>query len=264
MKKTELQARKQKVVASGIKDSRLSVFIRTLRSLVYSFGTRSPKYPDLVFVWIPKTAGSSVYNFLKNELGAKKLKKQKEFLAFSNYGPVTFGHVSYNDLRVLGSIGNKFHNSAFKFCFVRCPYARAVSLFNYLRSDKSGFRIPTNLGFDEFLDLVRTKRPPIGLYNSYGISQANPQTDWLIGIDNEILVDYIFRVEEMEQFKQEFKKSFGVSFDMDIKLNKSVGEFKLDDVFASKDLMEKIELIYDRDFEVLGYLKRSQLSNVQS
>jgi hypothetical protein len=250
------------MIASKIKDSRFSVFTRGFLSLISSpLRFRNlPKSPDLVFIWIPKAAGTSIYTFLKNQIGCQKLKKQKEFLAFPNYGPVTFGHVSYNDLRALGTVSEKFHNSAFKFCFVRCPYARAVSLFNYLKMQN---RISKNLQFDGFLDLVHCKRPSIGLYNSLGISQANPQTDWLFGEDNKLIVDHIFKVEDMLQFKLEFETRFGVSFDMDTNLNQSVGEFNLNDVYESKALMEKIELIYARDFEVLGYLKTSCQINTQ-
>ena len=84
------------------------------------------------FFWIPKTVGTSIFKVLEISLGMQKRKAISEFLSFLNKGCATFGNVSYLNLLKLRIINNKFHHSAYKFCFVRHHYERAISLFNYL------------------------------------------------------------------------------------------------------------------------------------
>lgn len=111
--------------------------------------------PDMLFIWIPKTAGSSVFALLETTLGMQKLKTFQEVARFRNRGPVTFGHMHYLSLLQAGIVKPEFHSRAFKFAFARNPYARIASLYNYLTprdlSDKQCF--------DWFLDKVRL-RPP--------------------------------------------------------------------------------------------------------
>ena len=69
---------------------------------------------NILFIWIPKTAGTSVFKSLNNNLDMQKRKRQKEFLSFPNKGAVTFGHVSYSNLLALGAVSQEFHLNSYK------------------------------------------------------------------------------------------------------------------------------------------------------
>lgn len=206
--------------------------------------------PDMVFIWIPKTAGQSVFTFLNKELGMEKLKTGNHALTFPNKGAVTFGHLHYLSLLEFGIVSHDFHDRAFKFSFVRNPYSRIASLYNYLtRRD-----LIDGQSFDRFLQGVFL-RPPVGLYNRIGLSQTNPQTDWLMGEEGVFLVDKIFKVEDMDEFARYFEEKHSLKFDKLERLNASERVITVEAITENKEWTEKINELYARDFDLLGYEK---------
>ena len=243
-----------------------SGFERTFRGLRSDIARLAARYrtsqalhgrkqrPDMVFVWIPKTAGTSVYEALQKSCGMTKLKTVQSSFSFPQRGPVTFGHMSYNDLIAIGAVQRDYSQKAYKFSFVRCPYERAVSLYNYL---KRGTKVDSAKSFIEFLEDVHLKRPAIGLYNTSGLSQTNPQVDWLIGRDGEFLTDQIFKLDDIGQFSDEMNIRFGITLEIE-KMNVSRKQITIHDIMHKKEILEKIEEIYSRDFDLLGYTKISR------
>jgi len=204
--------------------------------------------PDMLFIWIPKTAGTSVFRFLNKELGMQELKSGNHALGFPNRGAVTFGHMHYLSLLHFGIVTDAFHQRAFKFTFVRDPYARVASLYNYLTRRT----LLDGQGFDAFLERVY-RRPPVGTFNRVGLSQTNPQTDWLIGEDGELLVDRVFKVEELEAFSRCVHAKYGVAFNPTQRLNASAPVVTVDDIVTNAERTDRINTLYARDFDMLGY-----------
>ena len=108
---------------------------------------RSRSTPDAVFVWIPKAAGTSISTALASATGSclTLLSPGQVTACFPQRGLVTFGHQSYGQLVDEGYIDHEFDRRSFKFCFVRNPFDRTVSLFHYLRKkgclhQKTSFR----------------------------------------------------------------------------------------------------------------------------
>ena len=163
--------------------SRFKLITQIVQSLFLSKFTRKKvKGPNIVFIHIPKTGGTSIINELENKIGLQLLKKTSQLLNFTNKGSISFTHISYLNLLQFGIVNNNFHNSSYKFCIVRNPYHRTISLFNY--------------------------------------------------------------------FKDRFKVN------LDIKLqNTSNKHITFEKIEKNKSIMEKIEKIYDKDFELLGYNK---------
>jgi hypothetical protein len=126
------------------------------------------------FIWIPKTAGTSVYKTL-GAVRRKALPRIK--YRFANNGFYTFGHMDYAQLVAQGHVSKEYDKSAYKFAFVRNPYDRAVSLFFYLK--KVGTISPDETFLSFCLKLDEKEFEPIGLYNVSGLSQCNPQVRWL-------------------------------------------------------------------------------------
>jgi len=110
---------------------------------------------------------------------------------FSQIGLVTFGHMDYYRLVIQGYINNEYDRTAFKFCFCRNPYDRAVSSYMYLTKKMDS--PPSLLQFRQ--GIQKNGIDPIGLYNSKVMSICNPQVRWI----ENIKVDFIGRFESLSE-----------------------------------------------------------------
>jgi len=154
---------------------------------------RSRGRPNAVFVWIPKSAGTSIYRAL-GKYGCQQILEVKSIRrCFPQRGIVTFGHIYYPELVRRGIVTTTFDSTAKKFAFVRNPYDRAVSLFFYLKRLKL---VKEDSSFLQFCrKLVESGIPDIGLFNTDGLSQCNPQIRWVAGVR----LDFLGRFEKVEE-----------------------------------------------------------------
>ena len=197
---------------------------------------------DAVFLWIPKSAGTSIVTLLE----AQKLKSVEGVrYLFPGSGVAAFGHMDYRSLVDESLIPASFDASAFKFCFVRNPYARALSLWRYLQKiDRLGVRE----GFEAFLaGLMEDGCEPIGLYNSRRNSQCNPQVRWLEGVE----VDFIGRVESIQRDYDLIAEKLGLRAGTVPMLNTTTGQ-SVSDAY-SLEAKAMVDVIYAEDFERFGY-----------
>jgi hypothetical protein len=207
--------------------------------------------PDLCFIWVPKAAGTSLFNALNAACGMRKLDRPGRYFAFPNRGAVTFGHVHYLSLLRAGIVSRDYDARTYRFAVVRNPYARVVSLYNYL-----GGHVPevADASFDAFLEACETARPPVGMYNACFLSQANPQVDWLVGERGGVVCD-VFRVEDLAPLQQRLREVAGVSLDLSYRANVSQSR-RADlkrDLLEHRARLDRVNAIYARDFRVLGY-----------
>lgn len=143
--------------------------------------------PDILFVWIPKNAGSSI----EWSLGLRRFPEQIDLREFKNEGRVTFCHMPIDMLVSGGYVTQEFVDGAFKFCFIRNPYDRAVSLFEY---SKAVGVIGEHMPFKRVLKRIREKGiASPGLYRSRGLSQWNPQSRFM----GDVIFDFIGRFERL-------------------------------------------------------------------
>lgn len=226
-----------------------------IRKMVYA--TQIPKMknrikcfnsPNLLFIWIPKAAGTSIYTWLNEELGMMKLKDKLSIIgAFPQGGPVTFGHMDYCQLLERGIISEHFHVSAFKFAVSRNPFDRCISLYSYLRMQG---RI--NVSFSGFLELLETGFEPIGMYNSRGLSQANPQVRWITNHSGKIIVDKIFKVENLKYETSMLSSHFGIR-PFSVYVNKSSERPDYIKVYSDIKNVQRVRRLYREDFDILEY-----------
>jgi len=212
---------------------------------------KNRKQPQCCFLWIPKTAGTSFLNWLRAEIGMEELLERKTVPTFPNVGAVTFGHYNYVTLVELGFVSQTYNRNSYKFTVVRNPYTRAISLYNYMiDTDKIG-----NMSFEKFLDEVHMNRPPIGPYNSWGLSQTNPQIDWLISPKGGLIADQVFRFENLDTVEAELSDRLGFSARTHLPtLNKSKQSPQFQQkILDSRENIEKINEIYKRDFLWFDY-----------
>ena len=137
--------------------------------------------PDVLFIHVPKAAGTSVFTLLSEHIGMTKHIRFAKLAGqpddkLAQMKKVSFGHLTLDSLFELGVLSNTQLESAFSFGFVRNPYARAVSLFAYLRRQRA---IPNLWSFDSFLKAIAREKPEAGLWNVIGLSQAAPMVQWM-------------------------------------------------------------------------------------
>lgn len=174
----------------------------TLPRLAYPLGlnrmlsaVKAARYPNAVFIWIPKAAGTSIWTAL-NRHHCPKLKDPYAVRhCFSGKGIITFCHQSYLSLKDEGLIDSNFDASAFKFTFVRNPFDRTVSMFTYLQ--KTGV-LHDRMSFKTFCFMLNDRAfAPIGSYNDQQLSICNPQVEWIKNSDGSSLVDFVGRMENV-------------------------------------------------------------------
>jgi hypothetical protein len=212
---------------------------------------RNAGNPNALLVWIPKTAGTSLNNLLTKAGGQTLLSIAEARRYFRNRGIVTFGHISVPHLREAGIISDEFYKSALKFAFVRNPFDRAVSLFEYSRLIG---KIPGSMGFPTFCQMLKDHAyEDIGDYNHLGLSQLNPQTRWLIGGKGELCVDFVGRFERYEDDVQVVLRRLNLSIENGgiPHVNRSQ-RMATESYYGDADV-EAVQHAYRCDFEAFGY-----------
>ncbi|MEO0793667.1 MAG: sulfotransferase family 2 domain-containing protein [Verrucomicrobiota bacterium] len=202
---------------------------------------------NILFIWIPKTAGTSLYDALC-PFGLYNMHRVLEAkYVFPQRGFVTFNHVSYQELRKQEIVSKSFDDSSYKFCFVRNPYKRAISLFQYLYADQSiiGHPEPTFLQFCQTLQSGEV--PPIGLYSVEGLNQCNPQFDWI----KHVNMDFIGKVENLDQDIVQLQEALGLT-ELNIPhSNKS--RAKKHPAELTPETISILNDFYREDFDEFGY-----------
>ena len=183
-----------------------------------------------IFVHIPKTAGMSIAAALFGEGG-------------STHAPLS---------SLEGLLSETEFNTYFKFTFVRNPWDRLVSAYEYLRVgvgddeyDKAMSTKVAGLGtFERFVDWLRDTEASEGMH-------FLPQHKHVNTSSAENAMDYIGYFETLEQDVSRVAKRLGVSAKLP-HINKSPSRGGYRDYFDSytADVVGKV---YRRDLEMFGY-----------
>jgi hypothetical protein len=204
---------------------------------------------DVLFLWVPKCAGMSIYKTLvKYDCAQDRWLTPME--PFVNRGIVTFGHVDVLQLIEQGVVTRRYFNNAFKFGFVRNPFDRMVSLFFYLKKIKCE-EVPDAMTFQEFCRKVeRREHPPVGLYNYKGLNQCNPMADWLTDRNGHLIADFVGRHESVEDDFRKVCESIGI--DEAIPHENKTDHRPYRDYYDG-ETRAIVEKLYQRDLDLFGY-----------
>jgi hypothetical protein len=186
-----------------------------------------------IFIHIPKTAGISVSVSLLGK-----------------------GIGNMSALYYLTLFGKEDFNNYFKFTFVRNPYTRLVSAYEFLKAGGAGPVDAKNAQavqpYSNLEDFVITYlTPSTAKVNRY----FRPQNQFICDSDNRILVNYLGRFETIEEDYDYIRNKIGTGEPLQ-KLN--VTKSKKDSMehyYTSNDMIQKVISIYEKDFELLGYSK---------
>jgi hypothetical protein len=151
---------------------------------------------DAIFIWLPRTAGTSMFSILEQNGALILLNVPSVRAYFENRGLVTFGHMPLAGLVQQGYVSPAYFARAWKFAFVRNPYSRAVSLYHYLIHKR--YLAPTTT-FGIFCSYLEQRAyEPVGLYNHEWLSQLNPQIAWLFTEHGKPIYDFLGKFENLE------------------------------------------------------------------
>ncbi|WP_298942616.1 sulfotransferase family 2 domain-containing protein [uncultured Psychromonas sp.] len=212
---------------------------------------------QFVFVHVPKAAGTSVTNVLAKyttykdlEIGGTHFGESIQPAYKNRFGLCK--HSAASSIRNV--IGQDTWDNMYKFSIVRNPYDRVISTYKFLLK-WVGTPAPVKEKLESFKDI-----------NEYVLSSMwedsegpdfifKPQVFWLTDINDrsKIIVDFIGKLETLDQDLASIQSVIeGDHVDVDItpQLNKTEGSYKL-----NERAIEKINIVYSRDFTLLGYKK---------
>ena len=184
-----------------------------------------------IFVHIPKTAGISVSVSLLGK---------------------SIGNMSALYYQVL--FGKEKFKSYFKFAFVRNPFTRLISSYEFLKAGGGGPLDANNIqvvkpckSLEDFV--LNYLTPATVKTNRY----FKPQHDFVCNSSNRILVDYLGRFETIAENYEYIRSKIGTGEPLK-KLNITQAQKQpLKDYYSNEDVIKKVISIYNKDFELFGY-----------
>jgi hypothetical protein len=189
-----------------------------------------------IYIHIPKTGGESIASALFGNVGA--------------------GHLRAYGLHMI--FGPDFRRY-FKFAFVRNPYDRLVSAYEYLRAGghpawEMNRRFSEELmskyrGFEDFVDDLVARRAD---FSPYRVPHFHSQTDILM-LDGKLAVDYLGYFETLAEDFATVAARLGLSVDLPHRNASHAVRPPSLSYYADPRVRDKVCEFYRRDFEVLGY-----------
>ena len=183
------------------------------------------EYDKILFVHIPKTAGTSILN---------KIKEKGLDLWNRNSVEYPRGHLPLFVLKQQ----NKIDQSVFIFAVVRNPYTRTYSCYHQFNKTNK-----TNISFIEYLKNIQKNK----------ISETTPllhlpQYIYIINEHGNDITNKIYKFEKLKELENDFNWELG--FD-----NKGKYMVELYNKDYTKETIDLVQKIYRSDFERFGYSK---------
>ncbi len=204
-----------------------------------------------IFIHNPKTGGSSItssfnkYGYLLSRFPDRVQNYSRLVLDESWQLGLFRKHIPAFDLKT--KVPPNVWNSYFKFGFVRNPYDRIISLFNYVR------QTPDHLEFQEF---IRHKDINGYLDQIMKVDLTTEpwhcQSYYLTDKEGNILVDYVGKFENLNSDFEKINSILHLTDPQLKHLNKSQRERDISKVL-DKESIQKVNHIYRRDFENFRY-----------
>ncbi len=207
---------------------------------------------NFLFVHIAKTGGTSVRAAL-----AQKAR-------WDRYRPAMWvcSKLSHLNAHKLGSkfprhskiiaakemLPNDFFDGLFKFGFVRNPWDLQVSSFHHIRRERPQFLF----GHENFKDFMKFKFDPEREYQYHIDTSIELQSDYLVDLHGNIIVDYIGRYENLHRDFSHACEHIGIQCSLP---EKRISTDRKKD-FRSYYDDETIELVanhFKQDIELLNY-----------
>ncbi len=195
-----------------------------------------------IFIHIPKTAGTSVEQFLRDN--------ETNDLRFHGYRDGRSTH-HFPALRLKKELTPSLFNSYYRFSIVRNPYDRLLSEYYWTPIPNVGYK----KGGDKstflkyVLYVVKNKYYFTNRYNDHFI----PQYLFVYDEKKKLLVNQLFRYEDLDWVKEFLKKKLNIKNDMRHLNATKTGP--MEKVAWTDEEKEIIYAIYKNDFILFNYPK---------
>lgn len=204
---------------------------------------------NLIFIHIPKTAGTSI----ESALGYKgHIKGDLE----TWYGNVNNYELDHSTIDYLMQNCKYYHDEYFSFCVVRNPYERLVSEYNYCKRYIS--RFIKNVGtFKQFVHSLKDKFDFVlknEVTNHYMVSHYLPQYKFT-HINNECKMDMVLKFESLNDDWSKLCAKIGKDIEL-LKVEKYSSSHSYNYLdYYDDELKEIVYELYKDDFLIFGYDK---------
>lgn len=195
----------------------------------------------IAFVHVPKTAGTSVFNYFEFKKNVRSLHK-----CFCNY-TVSLTLLTLHQMHDLINIQNYY-----KFAFVRNPWDRLVSKFNFdLQQNKASIKpFYHNGNFDDFIKKLSDnfnfilQLKPTQFISCHFL----PQTNFVFS--KKIKLDFLGRFENFDQDISKLAEKFNIK--KEIK-HENKTKHKPYDLYYNNKTRDIVEKLYKEDIKNFGY-----------
>ena len=205
-----------------------------------------------IFIHIPKTGGSYIANILEKYYGfnsyyLQRINHEKFCGGIDSsvdkhenkiHGTLIYYKTSIHINKLMNMNDEKW-NTYFIFTFIRNPYDRIVSGWNYVNK--------YNIPFDNFLNINNKA-------NSYDYWHVfMTQSRHLIDNNGKINANFIGKFENIENDLKNVLKKIGINNVVHIpyiKNSKKHNDYK---TYYTKETIDKVNLLMKEDFELLDY-----------
>ncbi|SDX80628.1 Sulfotransferase family protein [Allochromatium warmingii] len=212
----------------------------------------SPKYRFL-FVHIAKTGGTSVRAALEGL-------RWRDPWYYPMFLCSRFSHLSGHRLatklprhaKIVAAkelLPKDYFDSLFKFAFVRNPWDLQVSSFHHIRRER-----PQYLGgHDNFADFLRWKLNPERPYQYHLDTSITLQTEYLIDLSGQVVVDFIGRYEQLQDDFATICTRIGIQTPRLPHARQATDRQRDYRGYYSDDTAELVAQYFARDIQMLGY-----------
>lgn len=185
---------------------------------------KGPNGP-FIFIHITKTAGTSIGNAIglpvKHHLTAKE---------------------------VIAKIGKQKWNEAYKFTFVRNPWDKVVSLYEYRRRKDKTKIASDDISFTDWINLTLGQDNDPYYYNN--VKSFQPQVDWLKDDEGTIAIDFIGKFESIRADFEQIRQTIGTRAELP-HLNATKRSNYKD--YYTDETRQIVASWYHEDIEAFGY-----------
>jgi hypothetical protein len=201
---------------------------------------------NFIFVHVAKTGGQALKSTLKAHAVDKapgQWRRLLSHLPVREGFDVRFGpHASARWAKL--KLPRDFFDRAFKFAFVRNPYDLAVSLYSFIGNEPDHHRHleVQKLSFLEFLELEERR----------GAWRRRDQLSMLTGFGGEMLVDKVYRFEEMEEAFADIMRRLDLPASTGMARKNASPRGPYRDYYTDRE-RAFVERIWRRDLERFGY-----------